>query len=83
MLYYTQRQLRCKKYANNKTVDTSNKNSLPFSQIADPEGKGIIEWEGFAKIAHLSTLRGNPDEELLEAFRRFDKGHTGNPIAQQ
>ena len=36
-----------------------------------------MEWEGFIKIAHLSTIRGNPDEELLEAFRRFDKAHTG------
>lgn len=48
-----------------------------FFQIADPENKGIIEWEGFLKIAHLSTLRGNPDDDLLEAFRRFDKNHSG------
>ena len=46
-------------------------------KAADPESKGIVEWEGFLKIAHLSTIQGNPDEELLEAFRRFDKGHTG------
>ncbi|CAK8678650.1 uncharacterized protein LOC143471326 [Clavelina lepadiformis] len=46
-------------------------------KVADPEEKGIVEWDGFVKILHLSTVQGNPDEELLEAFRRFDKGHTG------
>jgi len=31
------------------------------------------------KLVNQATVRGNPDDELLEAFRTFDKGLTGKP----
>jgi len=46
-------------------------------KAADPEEKGFVDWEGFQRILNQCMMDGNPDEDLLEAFRRFDKAHTG------
>nr|XP_002125307.1 calmodulin-2/4-like [Ciona intestinalis] len=46
--------------------------------VADPEHRGIVEWGNFLQIMKQCVAGGgNNDEELLEAFRRFDKGMTG------
>ncbi|XP_039268686.2 calmodulin-like [Styela clava] len=48
------------------------------SKVADPDGKGILEWDSFIRLAKQSLRSaGNPDDELLEAFRRFDKFGSG------
>jgi len=52
---------------------------LEHIAIVDPDKTGKITWEGFRTVLNLmlEATKSEPEDHLLEAFRRFDPGVTG------
>ena len=43
----------------------------------DPENEGEVDFDGFMELMAKKMKEGELDEELVEAFKTFDKGNKG------
>lgn len=50
---------------------------VQYIQEVDPEGIGRIDFPEFIALMARKMNDGDPEEELMEAFRVFDKNNTG------